>query len=90
MRVSVRLKQSLWASALVMSLVVTQSPTRAFGQNQFSPGEQPAGSSGNDLLPELNIPTPPAETSASIPFEEFSVPTPSPEATGFLDDAILA
>ena len=87
MRVSVRLKQSLWASALVMSLVVTQSPTRAFGQNQFSPGEQPAGSSGNDLLPELNIPTPPAETSASIPFVEFSVPTTSPEATGSLDEA---
>ena len=37
-RVSVRLQQSLWATALVVSLAVTQSPTMALGQLQY---EQP-------------------------------------------------
>eukprot|EP01047_Picozoa_sp_COSAG01_P101509 COSAG01_NODE_31231_length_601_cov_1.019920_1_plen_80_part_10 len=35
MRVSVRLKQSLWASALMVSTVVIQSPSSALSQTQF-------------------------------------------------------
>ena len=34
-RVSVRLKQSLWASALMVSTVVIQSPSTALSQTQF-------------------------------------------------------
>ena len=49
MRVTVRLQQNLWATALVVSLAVTQSPTMAFGQTQYEQGQSPATGSYSTL-----------------------------------------
>ncbi|MFK7766740.1 MAG: hypothetical protein AB8B55_05925 [Mariniblastus sp.] len=49
MRVSVRLQQNIWATALVMSLAVTQSPTMTFGQNQYEPSQSAASGSYTTL-----------------------------------------
>jgi general secretion pathway protein D len=47
-RVSVRLKQSLWASALIVSTIVIQSPSSAFSQTQ-SPVENSTAIAGSGL-----------------------------------------
>ncbi len=51
MRVSVRLKQSVWASALVVSMIVTQSPSTALSQTQFPVGDSTAKTASGEFSP---------------------------------------
>lgn len=51
MRVSVRLQQNLWATALVVSLIVTQSPSTALGQTQFPVGDSTATTATGEFSP---------------------------------------
>lgn len=66
MRVSVRLQKSLWASALVLSLAVTQSPSMTFGQNQFPVGNTVANSVNGQF-------SPPGEQSAPVPTDKATM-----------------
>ncbi|MFT5300500.1 MAG: general secretion pathway protein D [Mariniblastus sp.] len=43
MRVSVRLMQNFWASALVVSIIAVQAPSLAFSQNQYQGGDTTTG-----------------------------------------------
>ena len=56
MRVSVRLKQSFWATALIVSMIVTQSPSLALGQSQFSTQGTAASANGEFTPPAQQSP----------------------------------
>ena len=57
MKVSVRLQQSLWALAIVLSLVMTQSSTVAIGQVSFSAdGESASPTTSESESPAVEQP----------------------------------